>query len=229
MTNLIYDVVQELIKPTYLMIKIHSVTRLKYFCKTTRNPEKYKGSGTYWRRHIEKHGKEFIVNELVIGPYVIKSELASLALWMSTKLDIVNSPDWANLVPENGSGGGCNKGVLRGPQTGKSAKGVLHGPAIGKSAKGMPNTGKSAKGMPKTGKTAKGEPNLGRAAKGILRGPATGRNAKGVLKTGRNARGVPRKPYGAQSITTCEYCGKSGGIGNMKRYHGDNCRKQPTL
>jgi hypothetical protein len=34
---------QEPFKPTWLYIKQHTVTGLKYFGKTTRNPEKYKG------------------------------------------------------------------------------------------------------------------------------------------------------------------------------------------
>lgn len=32
-------------KPTYLYIKVHSITGMKYFGKTTKNPIKYDGSG----------------------------------------------------------------------------------------------------------------------------------------------------------------------------------------
>ena len=45
------------ITPTYLYVKQHSITGMKYFGKTTRNPIKYIGSGKYWKRHISKHGK----------------------------------------------------------------------------------------------------------------------------------------------------------------------------
>jgi hypothetical protein len=49
------------ITPTYLYIKQHSITGLKYFGKTTKsNPYKYNGSGKYWIRHINKNGKEHI-------------------------------------------------------------------------------------------------------------------------------------------------------------------------
>ena len=35
--------------PTWLYIKQHNITKLKYFGKTVRkDPIKYKGSGTYW-------------------------------------------------------------------------------------------------------------------------------------------------------------------------------------
>jgi len=37
----------------YLYVKIHNVTKLKYFGKTTKNPYNYKGSGLYWKRHLK--------------------------------------------------------------------------------------------------------------------------------------------------------------------------------
>ncbi len=46
-------------KPTYLYIKTHNKTGMKYFGKTvSEDPEKYSGSGVYWKRHIEKHGND---------------------------------------------------------------------------------------------------------------------------------------------------------------------------
>ena len=43
----------------YLYIKQHSITNLKYFGVTKKkDPFKYMGSGTYWNRHISKHGKD---------------------------------------------------------------------------------------------------------------------------------------------------------------------------
>jgi hypothetical protein len=44
----------------YLYVKQHSITDLKYFGRTVRNPFKYPGSGTYWSNHFKKHGKEHI-------------------------------------------------------------------------------------------------------------------------------------------------------------------------
>jgi hypothetical protein len=44
-------------KPTFLYIKTHSVTGLKYFGKTTKDPFRYKGSGVYWVRHLKVHRK----------------------------------------------------------------------------------------------------------------------------------------------------------------------------
>ena len=42
-------------KPTYLYIKQHSVTKLKYFGKTTKkDPVKYLGSGIYCKKQSYK-------------------------------------------------------------------------------------------------------------------------------------------------------------------------------
>lgn len=95
-------------KPTYLMIKEHTETGLKYFCKTVgKNPLKYKGSGEYWKNHIGIHGKDKVIttwHQLFDDIY----ELVSYALNFSVENDIVNARDengkkvWANLMHENG-------------------------------------------------------------------------------------------------------------------------------
>lgn len=43
---------------TYLYVKTHNKTGLKYLGKTVRNPYSYKGSGTRWINHIKKHGND---------------------------------------------------------------------------------------------------------------------------------------------------------------------------
>jgi hypothetical protein len=47
-------------KPTVLMVKQHNKTGKKYFCKTTKLhlAETYLGSGSYWKRHLKKNGKD---------------------------------------------------------------------------------------------------------------------------------------------------------------------------
>lgn len=89
---------------TYLYVKTHEKTGLKYFGKTSKpNPEKYPGSGKYWRRHLNKHGYEFSTE--IIGTYENESELVEAALSFSEEHDIVNSKEWANQIPENGLDG----------------------------------------------------------------------------------------------------------------------------
>lgn len=92
--------------PTYLYIKQHSITGLKYFGKTsTEDPEKYYGSGIHWKRHIKKHGKEHVTT-LWFQLFENKDELIDYALKFSEENNIVDSKEWANLVNENGLDGG---------------------------------------------------------------------------------------------------------------------------
>jgi hypothetical protein len=96
-------------KPTFLYVKRHSVTGKPYFGKTTKNPEKYHGSGKLWKPHIAKHGKQYIETiwyQLYYDAETIKSD----ALALSKSLNIVESSDWLNLIEEDGIGNGLPPG-----------------------------------------------------------------------------------------------------------------------
>ena len=90
---------------TYLYVKRHKVTGLKYFGKTIQNPYTYKGSGTYWKRHIKVHGVEFIETIDVWG-FDVQSLCTEFAIKFSIDNNIVESSYWANLAIENGISGG---------------------------------------------------------------------------------------------------------------------------
>ena len=93
------------ITPTYLYIKQHSITKKKYYGKTTNlDPYTYNGSGVYWTNHIKKHGKEHIVT-LWVSELYCDTSIVEVALKFSSDNDIVNSDEWANQIPENGLDG----------------------------------------------------------------------------------------------------------------------------
>lgn len=88
----------------YLYIKTHNKTGLKYFGKTiSTNPEKYHGSGTYWKRHIEKHGYD--VTTEIFGEYKDEESAKDAAIQFSIENSIVESNAWANLKLETLDGG----------------------------------------------------------------------------------------------------------------------------
>ena len=77
-------------KPTYLYVKTHNITGLKYFGKTTNDPYTYYGSGKYWLLHLKKHGyniscqpvlskKSYFLNSSVISEnqFLIRNHLWS--------------------------------------------------------------------------------------------------------------------------------------------------------
>lgn len=90
---------------TYLYVKRHAVTGLKYFGKTIKaDPYKYPGSGLVWRRHLQTHGKEHVVTDAVYSFDDIE-KCKDFAIRFSRKNNIVESTEWANLVEENGCDG----------------------------------------------------------------------------------------------------------------------------
>ena len=52
-------------RPTYIYIKQHLKTGLKYLGKTVKDPYNYLGSGKYWKSHIHKHGIQYVHTCLV--------------------------------------------------------------------------------------------------------------------------------------------------------------------
>lgn len=87
----------------YLYKKTHKVTGLQYLGKTTRDPQKYKGSGKHWLRHLKVHG-DLIETEILKECSSI-TELAEWGKYYSELWDIVRNPEWANMRPEYGDGG----------------------------------------------------------------------------------------------------------------------------
>ena len=93
---------------TYLYIKEHESTGMRYFGKTTRDPHKYLGSGKYWKYHLNQHGKNV---KTVWAEKFDDAELCQeFAEFFSEFFDIVDSDAWANLIPEDSRGGGRQKG-----------------------------------------------------------------------------------------------------------------------
>lgn len=90
--------------PTYLYVKTHNQTGLKYFGKTTKDPMSYPGSGKYWTRHLKTHGSD--VTTEIIGYYTDIHLCQEAAEKFSSDNDIVNSSLYANLKPETGIDGG---------------------------------------------------------------------------------------------------------------------------
>lgn len=88
----------------YLYVKTHNKTGLKYLGKTiNKDPHKYPGSGTVWRRHLDKHGYDYTTEILLETDS--KEELIEKGIYYSNLWNVVESKEWANLKPESGDGG----------------------------------------------------------------------------------------------------------------------------
>ena len=86
---------------TYLYVKTHTITGLKYLGITTRpDPHKYRGSGIRWLNHLRKHGSTYTTQILKECEHP-----AMLQFWAQHYSDLWNvekNEEWANLMPETG-------------------------------------------------------------------------------------------------------------------------------
>jgi hypothetical protein len=88
----------------YLYVKTHNKTGLKYLGHTrSKDPYRYKGSGSYWVSHIKKHGND--VSTSILKECTSLEEVSELGLYYSELWNVVSSEEWANLIPEAGEGG----------------------------------------------------------------------------------------------------------------------------
>jgi len=114
------NLVKDKFEPTWLYIKQHNITGLKYFGRTTsKDPTKYKGSGKWWTRHIKIYGND--VTTIWYHLYTEKHVIQEEATAFSVSHNIVESKEWANLMIEDGINGSV-KGHYRGEVTAETRK-----------------------------------------------------------------------------------------------------------
>lgn len=107
----------------YLYLKTHRQTGLKYLGKTVQDPYEYRGSGTRWRRHLNKHGND--VDTKVLFESTDPLKIKQQGLYYSQLWNVVDDQTFANCRPESGDGGDtsqCNaykEGMAKRDLTGK--------------------------------------------------------------------------------------------------------------
>lgn len=95
---------------TYLYLKTHNKTGLKYLGKTTQDPFSYYGSGTRWLNHLKKHGND--VSTKILYETTDANKLKEKGLYYSDLWDVVENKSFANLRPESGDGGDTSDSPL---------------------------------------------------------------------------------------------------------------------
>ena len=156
--------------PTYLYIKQHNVTGLKYFGKTAKkDPVAYKGSGIHWQRHIKLHGND--VTTLWFQLFTDETSIKEFALNFSEVNNIVDSTEWANLKPEDGLEGGSKKGRILSESTRQKLSIAGKGRIVTEETKqkiSIAHTGKTRKPF-----SDEWRANLSKSRKGKSRPPTT--------------------------------------------------------
>ena len=182
------------------------------------------GSGTYWQKHIKKHGRQYI-KTLEVWGFDNEELCREFALKFSLKNNIVESKEWANLVIEDGIS--CPARFFTkelraqiGAKVSLSNKGRSHSQEtklkIGNSNR---NKIRSIETIEKLKLSHMGlkqseESNIKRrnALKNKKRDPEIG------LKISNSKKGIIPKQ------TQCPHCNKTGSLTTMYRWHFDNCK-----
>lgn len=198
----------------YLYVKQHNITMLKYFGKTTRDPYSYNGSGKYWKRHISKYGLD--ISTLYVHRFEDSEECKKFALEFSETNNIVESTEWANLKPENGSDGGDNSKFIDYTKTHSSIKGKTYEEIYGNDR----GTDLRKQRALSNSRTKRGVP-MSEEQKQKRRHSYGPRSNEFKNKLSEIAKNRP-KPRGK-----CPHCGKTGVIRNLKRWHYNNCPMVP--
>lgn len=93
----------------YLYLKIHNKTGYQYLGKTTRkNPHLYPGSGKLWKRHLNKHGRDY--KTIILRECHSEEELLEWGLYYSKLWNVIENENFANLMEETGDGGATMTG-----------------------------------------------------------------------------------------------------------------------
>ena len=214
----------------YLYVKTHNKTGLKYLGKTeSKDPHKYPGSGTYWKLHLQKHGKDYSTE--IIKECNSKKEFSMWGLYYSNLWNVVESDDWANLKEETGDARGklsaesrkkiADAGLGREPWN-KGMTGFRAG--INHHYYGKTRSEQDRKNISR-GRTGKDIGHNRSHSEETKKKIATARALQVITeehkkKIGDGNRGKP-KP-----VLQCPHCGKEGGAPQMKQWHFDYCKSK---
>jgi hypothetical protein len=183
-------------KPTYLYIKTHNDTGIKYFGKTIKpDPVKYKGSGSKWLNHIKKHGNN--VTTEILGFYESEFECSEAAIKFSKDNLIVESEIWANQIIETG--------------TDESLEQLLPSSIVKRTKTCLEKYGDDY--FAKIASTSKSDDHKENIRKSVLESIKLG--ASGKKNIGK-----------IRETVECPNCGKHGAKNTMVRWHFDNCKQK---
>lgn len=89
-------------KKHYLLLKQHNTTGMKYLCYHRGDDKSclvYKGSGLYWKKHLEKHGSD--ISTIILKESDDRLVISEEGKKYSIMWDVIESKEFANLIIED--------------------------------------------------------------------------------------------------------------------------------
>lgn len=208
----------------YLYVKTHNKTGLKYLGKTvSKDPHSYPGSGTVWRRHLDKHGYDYTTEILLETDNA--EELKEQGVYYSNLWNVVESAEWANLIIEQGDGGDPSHTAAWQAYYNRRDYNGDKNPFYGKTHTEETKTKLAETASKQWKDVPKSEEHKRKIAKANT-GKVFTEERKNHISLACKGR-IPYNKGKPAEIFVCEYCGKEvGGASNFKRWHGDNCKEK---
>ena len=225
-TTVITEEVRNNYKPTWLYIKQHNITGLKYFGKTiSKDPYSYRGSGNRWINHLKIHGDD--ISTLWCELFTNVDVLVEFATQFSIENKIVESDMWANLIDENGLDGGGSPSIETRNKIGTANK--------GRKLPARTDTHKAIRLKNLTGSCISEETRIKMsiAQKGRYVSDKTKQKIRDFNLGKTKSQEIIEKIKATKKLKTtqyklgtCPHCNKTGSMNNMPRYHFDNCKNK---
>lgn len=239
-------------KTIYLYLKKHNKTGLKYLGKTVQDPFDYRGSGLVWNRHLDKHGDD--VSTVILFETEDMDEFKRVALEYSEKWNITESKEFANLIPEYGTGGDTSMcfteesiekirtslaktregmDLSRSDETKRKISESLMGHSYTEASRQKMSESAKNRGFIEGTGFQKGQEPHNKGANGFMSDRIWVNN--GVISQRVNPNEIPdgfskgrhnRHNFELFAKCTCPHCHKEGQITVMKRWHFDNCKER---
>lgn len=205
-------------KRIYLLLKTHNDTGLKYLCRHVSKYEKtcynYKGSGVRWIKHLKKHGNNVSTEILAVCNTIEEARI--LGLHYSEKWNIVESNEFANLVPETGQGGAE-------PATHRKKYGNRFGHEQEPNRYfGDDNYAKLPEVRQKISEKLKGR----KFSKDHRKKLSAARIGIEPWNKGKSNPYARTDHMNSMPLVKCPHCDKEGPKGALTRWHFDNCKKK---
>lgn len=215
-------------KNTYIYVK-ESPKGMFYLGKTELEPYSYMGSGKKWLDHLKKYNyTKKDIKTYILYNTEIPSDLKTMGLYYSKLFNVVENKRWANLVNEEGSGGG----TMLGKKHKKSTKKLIAISKIGnnnpmkrqevvqKAKKSREEYRPTEETKEKTRKSLLGRKRPIEVVEKIRLGLLGKKLSPDHIESLKGKR----TPYGEQPKIKCIHCGLEGGKNSINRWHNDNCK-----
>lgn len=187
---------------------------------TKQDPYKYNGSGVYWKRHLKQYGTDITTE--ILKECESYGELSKFGKYYSDLWDIVESDNFANLVPELGENSSGMKGKKHSEFSKLQTKNSLLGHIVTEETK--EKLKKSLKGNIPWNVGMKGEYSLFTEEEKNRRSlKYSGEGNPFFGKIHSDEFKLHQRENQKKSVC-CPYCDKSGAIRIMKRWHFDKCK-----